>query len=712
MSNFPAIPLDQKTEKNVKLFLDGLAGRMGIEGRAVTFEDLFDAGIIQLKPGVTINNISDNTDPADVIDVPTGTLPDLPTVPTNLGATSSWGSIFLDWQYEAYNDAYGTEIWRSIVNDRDTANLIAVATGYSYTDMVGAQEIEYFYWVRNRSASNVVSGFNSFSGIRGSSNLKTTVADFIMARPEAEFKPFTIGNFGDDTNPIWKILLNADVLVAGDLAIGQLISGEMPEGVEFSIGNGSIVMSTDSGSGSALGSILITGDGGIVENDYLRITNGSIQAYVWDENSGAHVQYKELKRVERGQTQSGVQTQIKAYFKNEPKVYLSFEDISVFNVAYNTQNQKLVMKTGPILPSSPFDGSWYFTPRAYLAVESGLDTQPEPYNVYQTSDSGSYLSLHSFVTTQGVSATFTVGSFKLLASGDYQNRRITIYLDGSFNGGAQTQIGTTYVDVTGDGADFQVTIDVPVLTSGTWIFRYRFVAADRAGTTPGTGIIYEYDDDTSNTGDMLDLLTEPNDPVKQGEIVSYRPVRGAEWKLFEVDYEVTFDWQLEAWCVEVSGGSFPELEIGRTNISVPSVLTPMELNGNCNKGTDYALCSQYPYTNDSLLIDSANGVTAGTNGKITITENDPLYLAGKFTPNPVIVTGDNDPGGCLSGEYMGNGRGSLTITGYNVTYYYRKVVAQNLTVTNHFQVNTVTADKGAIDISLNTATINWLAAGE
>lgn len=719
MSNFPSIPLDQKTEKNVKLFLDGLAGRMGIEGRAVTFQDLFDSGIIQLKPGITINDIQPGTNPGDVVDVPTGELPDNPTTPINLGASSSWGAVFLDWDYAAYNDEYGTEIWRSLVNDRTVADLIAVATGRTYKDIIGALEVNYFYWVRNRSASNTVSGYNQLPGVAGGSNLKTSVADFVMARPDVleEFLPFAIESFSNDVNgdPIWTMLLNADVLVAGDLAIGQLVTGEMPEGVEFTIGNGSIQMVTDTGSGNALGSIIVTGNGGIAGNDYLRISNSAVVSQVWDESQGKHVDYKELKRLERGITQNGVQTTIEPYFKEVPKVYLSFEDITVYNKDHATQNQTLVMNVGPVLPASPFDGSWYFTPTATLVISDGIETQPEPYNVYLVNnDNGSYTSLHTFTGAEGVSVIFTVGSTKFTASGDYQNRRITVYVDGELNGvGGYNQIGTGFADLKGDGTDIQLTVAIPALTSGDWKFQYRFVAADRTGTTPGTGIIYEYADDNSNQGDLVNLLTDTIDIQKSADIINYRPTRGAEWNLYAVDYSFDYGWLVEAWCVKLTFGTIHPTEAGAAEVSIPGESGGKDVRASsCINLGDVADCGSFPPVSAGTYVSNSGNGNGGTNGKITITENDPLYLAGKYTPSQMTANGSHNGEYCPAGTYKGTGKANIVITGYNVSYYYRKVVAQNLDRTNHFQVNSVTANLGAVDISINNSTINWLAAGE
>lgn len=716
-TNLPVIPIG--TEKNVKLLLDTLAGRMDINKKALTINDLVNMGIISADGAKILQQLPPSFGQDDIIfpEVPVAPLPDLPTVPVSLGTTSSWGAIFLDWDYAAYNNEGGTEIWRSVVNDRTTANLIKLATGRSYADLVGAQAISYFYWLRNRSANNTVSGYNQLEGVQGSSNLKTTVQDFVMVHPEAEFVPFSIEQFGVDENdePIWKILMNADVLIKGDLAIGQLISGEMSEGVEFSIGRGSIVMSTDTGTGAALGSILVTGDGGIAENDYLRIGNSAIISKVWDEESGTHVDYKELRRVERGQAQNGVQVKIPAYFKKEPTVYLSPEEVTTYSGAHSGQDQRLIIKTGSILPPAPplpFDGSWYFTPTAILTLSTGVDTQAEPFTQSGPSDTATYESLHTFLTTIGMSATFTVSSRKKLANTNFKNRLIDITIDGSLNGGAYSEIGSGSVIVTGDGTTAQITISVSPLTSGTWKFRYNFEASDSDGETSSGGDEFELQDDTGTNGALISLITEPNVPVKSGLVQQYRPVRSADWDLYAVDYSYEYTWSIDAWCVIVGSGTFPDKEGGFGSITIPGVTDDMGARGSCSSFSgDFCNCNEYPYQDSTIRSVSGSG-TGGTDGKVTITENDPLFLDGKYTSSEVFANGDNNPSSCLPNTFKGTARAQFEVTAYNVTYYYRKRITQDLTVTNYFQVNTVSADLGASDISVGLTTINWLATGE
>ena len=107
------------------------------------------------------------------------------------------------------------------------------------------------------------------------------------------------------------------------------------------------------------------------------------------------------------------------------------------------------------------------------------------------------------------------------------------------------------------------------------------------------------------------------------------------------------------------------------------------------------------------------GIT-GTNGKISIADNQEPYASGRYTNVATTVNGESIVSqvfideGCL----LGTAKGQLTISNYNVTYYYRKAIVYSTTPNNHFKVDSIAANLGATNISINAATINWLSVGE
>ena len=696
------------TDKNSKLFLDQLAGRFSFADRVVTMEDLFSTGLIQLVDGVSIGDLDPNN-PNNGIEVPTTDPLELPTTPRDLGVASSWGALFLSWDYTAFYGEAGTEIWRNTVNDRDNASLLAVAMGRAYTDNVG-EKVTYFYWIRTRNFDGTVSGYNKSNGVQGTSNLKTTAEDFVLDNPDAEFVPFTIANYGTDLAPDWKMLLNGDVIITSDLSIGQLTTGEMRPNSTFTIGNGSIEIGTDT---NGKGYMIVTGDGGVVGKDYLYLNAGVLQTYIYDPNIGQHVHYKELRRVERGITSNGTETIIPPYFKSEPIVQLSFEDINVYNPDHNTQHQSLQMNVGPLSEVVGVSGSYAFTPTAVLAVSDGSKVEIEGLDSLPTSnDNWQADSPHTYVDGKRFQTTFTVSSARHYDASNYQNREVLITLQGSLDGGAFSTLASLTVNLSGSGASKQRVLDSGVVTQGTWNLRFIFAASNRDGTEDSGGSNYTYENDNSTTGEMRHLETTPHVTDDSGSVLSDRPVRGAEWKLYEVDYSFSYSYDLKTWRIKI--GVSPDTYLkGTADYSIPDGDSDDVVSGGAFDHEAYCLCTEFPNSDpDGTLRTLTGSGTGGTNGKISITEDDPLYLAGKYSASKISINGSNNGQFCPADEYLGAGQAILDITAYDVTYYYRKPITISTTPTNQFKVDSTAADLGAEIISIDDAVINWIAVGE
>lgn len=718
MAKFPSIPL-KGTDKNSKLFLDMLAGRMGFDNTVVTLGDLYRMGYITLPAGLRPENIPPEIDPGSIVkpSVPAENRGvEHPTVPENLTAAGSWGAIFLRWDFLDYGGHYGTEIWRNNVNVLSSASMIAVATGRTYTDYVG-EKTDHYYWVRNRNIDDVVGGYNSSSGVLGTSNLITTAEDFVLANPDAAYVPFTIVNYGDDTNPDWKMLLNGQVIITSDLSIGQLITGEMRPNTRFTVGNGSIELGTDSG---GLGFLQVSGDGGITGNDYLYLNAGELNMFVYDPNKGEHVRYKQLRRIERGTvtTDGTVEVTIPPYFKSEPYVQLSIQDIGVYNPNYSNQSQSLQVSVGPITPVSGVQGSYKFTPTAQLFLADGVQTKAENL------DSGTLTNVDTwqadgastYVNAKQFSVEFTIQSQKRLDSSHWQNRQVTIILQGSLNGGAYTDLTSSTFDIPGDNTPSTITLDSGVQTQGDWDLRFKFAAADRSGSTPAPGQDYDYYEDLNVTsGDEFTIVNDANSAAGdyyEQLIQSNRPSVAAGWVLYAIDFKVNFTRKAEAWriCYADCNDPLPSILQGTATAVIPG-RNNLEIVGNI--GTHNSpLCNQYLSVSDpSYRVTNDSGV-AGTGGKINISDNAEPYISGRFSNTPASVSGDNAQNSQAPSCFYGASKAEVVISGYDVSYYYRKPKPQDYNTYNKFHVGTVTADLGATAIPVGDATINWIAVGE
>lgn len=83
--------------------------------------------------------------------------------PRTLTATPIVGGIRLNWIADYNTDLYGTEIWYSSINDRDTAKLLATVSGantYTMNTPNEPQSRKYYFWVRTINKFSVVSDFS------------------------------------------------------------------------------------------------------------------------------------------------------------------------------------------------------------------------------------------------------------------------------------------------------------------------------------------------------------------------------------------------------------------------------------------------------------------------------------------------------------------------------------------------------------------------
>ena len=139
-----------------------LTGQQGIVPKtAVLTEDLVSLGFaerLNTRSGYSISPI-----------IPTGdTTEDLspPPTPTNLTLSAAISLIMVEFGGFSLTDdnVDRTEVYRSTVNDIDTAVNIGSVFGYMFSDATVTTGTTYYYWVRNISSAGIPSPFNSLIG--------------------------------------------------------------------------------------------------------------------------------------------------------------------------------------------------------------------------------------------------------------------------------------------------------------------------------------------------------------------------------------------------------------------------------------------------------------------------------------------------------------------------------------------------------------------
>ena len=107
---------------------------------------------------------------------------DSPSAPSELAATGYLNAISLTWTNPTNYDFSHVEIWRSSVNDIYTAAEIAITSGITHIDVVGAPNVTRYYWVRAVNTSQGASDYHpdTTAGVSGTTLgvVATDIDDF------------------------------------------------------------------------------------------------------------------------------------------------------------------------------------------------------------------------------------------------------------------------------------------------------------------------------------------------------------------------------------------------------------------------------------------------------------------------------------------------------------------------------------------------------
>ena len=161
------------TLDSIKEALDVRLGRRGDKkDAAVTFRDLEESGAFKLLGRAGGAGGSGGSGGSGLLPLPPEDGPAMPpwmgqgedpetwvpSAPTGFLATAMFDGIFIEWDWPPkYGIVSHTEVFRAKSNNAKDRKLVATVSGLNYFDTIdGADETEYFYWVRFRSIGNIV----------------------------------------------------------------------------------------------------------------------------------------------------------------------------------------------------------------------------------------------------------------------------------------------------------------------------------------------------------------------------------------------------------------------------------------------------------------------------------------------------------------------------------------------------------------------------
>lgn len=132
------------------------------------------------------------------------------------------------------------------------------------------------------------------------------------------------------------ILMDADVVVTGDLSADQLIGGRIAATEDIIVGDGSARINGD-------GSIIVYKGADTINNRDMAILSAggmSFQRY----RGGAYFEYKSVKRVEYGQALSGSKVELPGYWDAQPKIIVSPASLRSYDATYKDSSQTWMVR--------------------------------------------------------------------------------------------------------------------------------------------------------------------------------------------------------------------------------------------------------------------------------------------------------------------------------------------------------------------------------
>ncbi|MBO9483803.1 hypothetical protein [Salinisphaera sp. G21_0] len=697
---YPALP--GSVDRYVRQMLDTMAGRTGSVGdQVVTIKDLAQIGLVNANPNILNSQNSANKQITDAVTRPPTNdagnviLPetepaDPPTTPEGLNTTGTFGAVILSWTAPNYAGHAYTEVHRAQIDDPTQSQLVHQEPTSSYADVTGNTTTHY-YWLKHINKDGAKSQFNQVAGVAGAGTATISVDDLVLEHPEILQQPFTVIDNGSGVNPRYVMALNGDIAINGAVNISQLVSGELANGTALTVGQNSIELSTAS---DGTGQLIIAGQGGIQNNDYMIMNAGRIQAYVFVPGVG-HVPYKEVKRVETGTANSGQQVKIPAYFRSQPTIHLYPRDMSVYNADYPNQSQKIEMYYSAPQPHPTEDGAWLFTPFAKLVLAAGSETASPGWTYAGSSNSQTWTSTN-ISNLKGVTVYCRAASFRRTSGTTYNNRKVTVYLDYKLSSSSSWSVGGSEVVNIDKFTTHSMSLG-KALSQNKYDIRVRFVAADRSGTFSDGNPTYDYTQ-ANKTGSSWSKTNEPTGSARtQTQFITINNHALSGWEITRIDYRATVDITLKVRNLFTRNSSSGSMFRGKARVRIP----------NSSGGH-----STYEATTKSSYVDFGNPWETYSHNNKSISWSDTSYKDGKIYP--AVELYGNKAGytqSSSSGSYIPSSHAYVSVKSVSATVYYRKQQSNPQTYNNYY-MDSARYDKSATDISLDNAVVTWMATSD
>ncbi|WP_228273692.1 host specificity factor TipJ family phage tail protein [Rhodocyclus tenuis] len=303
----------------------------------------------------------------------------------------------------------------------------------------------------------------------GSHKFEILADRFAIKAPTGDKFPFALVDKGGGD---YQALLNADVLIGGNVDIANLKTGTLPSDVMMRLGGGTIEL-------DGAGEIRVYRNTE-VNADFVRLSAGEIRFIRYMD--GAFRSYNYLSRLESGIAANGDTVVIPGYWLAEPRVMVSPASLALFKASAKDQDQSIECSAINLTETAPGSGRWQFTARANLNIAAGsgisaINASSGDLTASTTWTSGTYATPGNCTA---ITPTVSLSSIRWTGSGaTYRRRQVNwrVRYTGDGGGGAwrTKDIGPVITAVTDS-----YTFNFP--SAGAYSFWIEFSASDASGT--------------------------------------------------------------------------------------------------------------------------------------------------------------------------------------------------------------------------------------
>lgn len=511
----------------------------------------------------------------------------------------------------------------------------------------------------------------------GTANLQLLADRFSIKAPTGDKIPFGLV---ESAPGVWKALLNADVLIGGNLSVANLLAGALPNDVIFSLGGGMVQL-------DGAGEIRAYAAPG-VNQDFVSLTAAQLLFKMYIAGTG-YVTYNYLSRIEAGVANNNDTVVIPGYWKEQPRVMVSPTSLGLYKVAFANQDQGIQCQALSLQEVVAGSGRWQFNAVATLNLSASTGTTA--INVGSGDISANSWTSSTYTAPANcanITPSVNVKSQRGNGSGQWFYRSIRWRVE-YWSGSAWVPLSWRIVNM---GAQFNAVTDSGLFTfpsAAAWQWRIYAEQYDTDSTVFGA-VSYNYAQDTvsmsaggSGLWSGAQSWTVNSAAYTASGVIAFGAYTlPSGWEIYQKSY--SYSAAYTSWLPD----SFSWLQTPRYTIAGTNRCDPASQNGSTSWDN---------YDSNLRSLDTKDWLTTASYSKVISGASLPATLTDLTYSLSIIA--------CTSATNftgMAN-NGSVII-------YRRQIVPNSTTPVNNCYISSYNYALTAAQV-LATGSLNWLAMG-